>query len=523
MIQTLPLKKLTSAAAQTASGLKNLLKPARRILMFSLADEAIAPQRNLSVSLEKGGLSVVFGSRFLSRVRVKGMKTYSFDASGYPQPAEVSSSLALAADQFGAANIPVTLSIPKRWTIMRTAEFPVTVKENLTAVIAYELDRLTPFSADDSYFDFSVLSETAGKIKVSIMAANAETVAPYVRSLKEKGFTVARITVNLASLGGLCCLTDKKNDTLFVEVDESGYEGALFRGGFITEAFAGDSAASDEIAAVDAVKSELDALAKGATSEGRRPPQVVALFREKSIAMKELFKARMDMPVRFMGETDLRVSLPGSPGKVPYAAVGSVMQSLGREAGTPNLLTKGTREQKKPPLAATVVLSVAILITGILYIFAPLRIEERRLQEIDRQLGPKKKEVVKVEALRKDVEGLQAEVSTITGFKSDTPLTLNILRELTSLLPKTTWLTRVRVNDGAVQIEGYSDSATGLLPKLETSPYFKKVEFASPTFRDARMNSDRFIIKMDIEGTNKPQEVTKTGPKEGHPKEGPKK
>jgi hypothetical protein len=29
------------------------------------------------------------------------------------------------------------------------------------------------------------------------------------------------------------------------------------------------------------------------------------------------------------------------------------------------------------------------------------------------------------------------------------------------------------------------------------------VEFASPTFRDARLNSERFIIKAEIEGVKK--------------------
>ena len=40
---------------------------------------------------------------------------------------------------------------------------------------------------------------------------------------------------------------------------------------------------------------------------------------------------------------------------------------------------------------------------------------------------------------------------------------------------------------------------TGILPKLEDSRYFKKVEFASPTIRDTRLKADRFIIKMEIE------------------------
>jgi hypothetical protein len=58
----------------------------------------------------------------------------------------------------------------------------------------------------------------------------------------------------------------------------------------------------------------------------------------------------------------------------------------------------------------------------------------------------------------------------------------------------------VRVSETNVDLEGYASSASGLLSKLEASAFFKKVEFSSPTFRDTRMNADRFNIKMEIEG-----------------------
>jgi hypothetical protein len=58
-----------------------------------------------------------------------------------------------------------------------------------------------------------------------------------------------------------------------------------------------------------------------------------------------------------------------------------------------------------------------------------------------------------------------------------------------------------------VDIEGYAASASELLPKLEASKLFQKVEFASPTFRDVKMNSDRFVIKMEIEGIKKGSET----------------
>jgi general secretion pathway protein L len=78
-------------------------------------------------------------------------------------------------------------------------------------------------------------------------------------------------------------------------------------------------------------------------------------------------------------------------------------------------------------------------------------------------------------------------------------MVLNLIKEMTGVLPKNTWLSRLRITDSTIEIEGYSASATEILPKLEASTYLKKAEFSSPTFRDTRLNADRFIIKMEIE------------------------
>jgi general secretion pathway protein L len=144
-----------------------------------------------------------------------------------------------------------------------------------------------------------------------------------------------------------------------------------------------------------------------------------------------------------------------------------------------------------------------------LYIIAPLKIEEKRVIEIDRQIALRKDEIKKIVALKKEIEAVKTELSAISDFKQGKPMALNILKELTAILPKNTWLSRVRITETTVELEGYSASATGILSKLEASSYFKKVEFASPTFRDARMNADRFNIKMEIEGFTKETQVIK--------------
>jgi general secretion pathway protein L len=133
---------------------------------------------------------------------------------------------------------------------------------------------------------------------------------------------------------------------------------------------------------------------------------------------------------------------------------------------------------------------------------APLQIMGKKLSVVDLQIKTKKEEVKKAEAVKKEVDTLSGEIVAINSLKSGRPMTIDILKELTAVLPKTAWLTRVRITEATVEIEGFADSATALLPKLESSKYFDKVEFASPTFRDVRMNADRFIIKMGIEDSN---------------------
>lgn len=502
MTETVDIKKLTSLASDSVTKLKGLWTPLRRILAFSLADDLIFPQKNLSVSIDKGSLSIAYGSRFFSRITIKGVKEYFFEEGKYPQPIDLASSLALAANEFGAAGADLTLSIPKAWTIIRTAEFPSTVKENISDVVSYEMDRFIPFSTEDAFFDFRVLKDNGKKLSLVIMAAKTDMIIPYINALNQNGFNVSRITVNLSVMGTLCQYMYKSSDTIFLEIDEKGYEGALFINGSVITVF-GDTFNIDEKTKIDRISADIRSTTDIAKTQGRSP-QVVALLRDKSPALKELFKSQINMPVKIMGETDTGLRFSESRDQqaksVQYSpAVGGVLESLLPKAEGPNLLRKGRHEKPKTQVALTIILMLAIIFMWVIYIIAPLSVEEKRLKEISRQIGSKKQEVKKVQAMKKEADTLSSEIAAINNFKKDSPMTLNILKELTSILPETAWLTKVRITETAVEIKGYADSATKLLPELETSKYFRKVEFASPTIRDARMNSDRFIIKMEIE------------------------
>jgi len=503
------IRKLTSSAAGLSGKLRAIWIPLRRVLTLSPADDAISLRKSVSVSLEKGKISVVYGSRFLSRITIKGVKEFLFDGDRYPQPEDLASSLALAVNEFRAPRRDVRLSIPRAWTIIRTAEFPSTIKENIPDVVSFEMDRLTPFMPEDAFYDFRVLNDNGGKLTLLVMAAKADTIRPYITSLIESGFTVSGLTVNLCGIGTLCHHLERKTDTVFVEIAEKRYEGALFVSGSPSHLFSNDMTAGDERARIDEIAREILPLIDIAKARQGRAPQIAVLIRDKNPVLRELLKAHINIPIRFIEETDPGIKFSTKRREIPYAAVGSVMQDLWPKEHGPNLLKKGVYDRQKTPVALTVILSCALAALGVLYIIAPLRVEEKRLQEISRRIGPKKEEAKKVEALKKDMEALSSEIDAINDFKGARTMDLNILADLTSVLPKNAWLTRMRITDTSVEIEGYANSATELLPKLEASKYMRKVEFASPTFRDVRLNADRFSIKMEIMSTMKKDDKIK--------------
>jgi general secretion pathway protein L len=188
-----------------------------------------------------------------------------------------------------------------------------------------------------------------------------------------------------------------------------------------------------------------------------------------------------------------------------------MLASLLPDPAAMNLLDCGAPKKLVTPLTVTAVLIAVLAILGIVLILTPLQIENRRIEEIDRQIAATRDEVRRVDAIRKEADTLVDEVAAIRKFKAKKMITLDILRELTAVLPKDAWITRVRVTENTVDIEGYASSATELLPKLEASPYFIKVEFAAPTFRDTRSNTERFVIKMELEDYRPPQKEAADG------------
>jgi general secretion pathway protein L len=88
------------------------------------------------------------------------------------------------------------LRLPAEAVLTRRASFPAQVREKLPQVIRLELDRLSPFSADQVIYDYALVPGAKGdaRIAVDLALCRRDRVAEWVKRLGEAGSPIGQIT-----------------------------------------------------------------------------------------------------------------------------------------------------------------------------------------------------------------------------------------------------------------------------------------------------------------------------------------
>src|SRR4030043_1871185 len=110
------------------------------------------------------------------------------------------------------------------------------------------------------------------------------------------------------------------------------------------------------------------------------------------------------------------------------------------------------------------------------------------------------------EKMQKQRDEYRKEMGELVQIRSGEISKVSVLEELTRLLPDTTWIWNLKYNGKEMELSGFADSASDLIPLLDRSPLFEKVEFLAPVTKEMQMRGDgkkekeRFKIKAKIEG-----------------------
>jgi general secretion pathway protein L len=95
---------------------------------------------------------------------------------------------------------PVTLALPPRAVLRKQLLLPLAVEENLRQVVGYDLDRHTPFKADELYFDARVIERDPARnvVRVDLAAARKSIVDPLLRHAESWGASVNAVSAETA-------------------------------------------------------------------------------------------------------------------------------------------------------------------------------------------------------------------------------------------------------------------------------------------------------------------------------------
>lgn len=121
--------------------------------------------------------------------------------------------------------------------------------------------------------------------------------------------------------------------------------------------------------------------------------------------------------------------------------------------------------------------------------------EIAQLEEQIRKVGKTAKEV---DALRQETETLLHQAQFLQEKKRTEPLMLDMLEQLTRVMPDDTWLNGLQYKDRKIVIQGQSPSASSLIERIEASPYFKNTSFVSPVTKDTTNGLERFQIASEV-------------------------
>lgn len=168
----------------------------------------------------------------------------------------------------------------------------------------------------------------------------------------------------------------------------------------------------------------------------------------------------------------------------------------GRQLPVPNLPPASSRRTNHVRLSILVAgLLISVLVAVLFYKLDSIE------GGLDKALAEARKTAAPSLALKNSNDQLTRANAQVIQLKSRTPSSLNILTELTKILPDDVWIVQVDIRGRDVAIEGRSNSSSAkLIALLEESPLFDTAKYQAPVTRDATQNYERFNIELTLSG-----------------------
>ena len=355
----------------------------------------------------------------------------------------------------GETRIAATVLLPRDEVIVRTLSLPGVSDKDVPAAIELQIETLHPWRDEDVAWGWV----RAGEGTVLAGIARRSLLDSYETLFSEAGLPLGAITFSPAAIyaslrmwnpapGPVLCFAGEDRIEVYGESESR----AVYSAGF----------SIDRARALEISRSEL---------------------RLSSDFAAQALEDVLPQPAG-------TVSVSG-----PLAWAAALANSARRGIRFANLLPPERRASRSTlqyllPAVLGCLLVAALVIAFVVF---PAIEESRYRDDLKRATRSVEPAALRVQNLEKRIAADQARVAALDDFRRRPQADLDVLNELTRLLPPPVWTSAVEIYPDAVVISGEADQAAPLLKIIDSSPLFQNSEFAASVTRNK--DSELFRIR----------------------------
>ena len=152
--------------------------------------------------------------------------------------------------------------------------------------------------------------------------------------------------------------------------------------------------------------------------------------------------------------------------------------------------------RQKPYLP--IILTVLVALLAATTMALPLINQSRVLLELDATVTDVKSAAMAAEVTRGEINTVIQQRRFFARKRAQLPTVVQMLDEITRVLPDDTALIRFEISGTRLRIHGESTSASSLISLIEGAKFFHNASFSSPVTKNPRTNKDRFSLEAEL-------------------------
>jgi Tfp pilus assembly protein PilN len=356
----------------------------------------------------------------------------------------------------GGSGLAATVLLPRSEVIIRTLNLPGVADKDIPNAVDLQVDTLHPWGDADVLWGWSRVA----KATILVGLARKDVLDGYETLFAEAGILLAAITFSPAVIhAALRIWNSAPHSLLCFNMNPRGR----------VEVY----------------------------GESESRPVFAAEFpmpKERALA---LARAELRLPEDYPAGP-LSVALPdgASDEESALAYAAALAGSAPRAARFANLLPAERRASHDRVQYVVPGFLCALLLLALLaaFVIFPALEQKRYREALDRATRQLEPSALRAQAADKKIVAERSRIVMLDDLKKRSQADLDVLNELTRLLPPPAWTASIEINPDSVVIAGEADQAEPLLKTIDASPLFQNSEFSQSVTRSGA--TEQFRIKI---------------------------